>query len=88
MGSFLVEVPRGSREGGTVILLHFLPSLKVLRGRGKQGPTRLGAEWLAVLLGQEKSSIWLLSRIPEGVMRPLPKGRFRELGVEVGPGEP
>lgn len=50
---------------------------------GKQEPTRLGAEWLAVLLGQEKSSIWLLSRIPEGVMRPLPKGRFRELGAKV-----
>lgn len=38
---------------------------------------------MAVLLGQEKSSIWLLRRIPEGVRRPLPKGRFRELGVEV-----
>lgn len=45
----------------------------------KRDPTRLGAEWLAVLLGQEKSSIWLLRRIPEGVRRPLPKGRFKEL---------
>lgn len=65
-------------------MLYFLPSLKVPRGGGMQGPTRLGAEWLAVLLGHEKSSIWLLSRIPEGVMRPLPKGRFRELGIEIG----
>lgn len=53
------------------------------RESGRRDPTRLGAEWLAVLLGQEKSSIWLLRRIPEGVRRPLPKGRFRELRVEV-----
>lgn len=77
---FIIELARGTREGGAAIL----PSLKVPRGKGKQGPTRLGAEWLAVLLGQEKSNIWLLSRIPEGVMRPLPKGRFRELQAEVG----
>lgn len=59
-------------------------ALETPKVEGKQDPTRLGAEWLAVLLGQEKSSIWLLSRIPEGVMRPLPKGRFRELGVNIG----
>ncbi|KAL0595150.1 hypothetical protein AAY473_035340 [Plecturocebus cupreus] len=57
------------------------------QGRGEANLTRLGAEWLAVRLGQEKSSIWLLSRIPEGVIRPLPKGWFRELGAEVGPVE-
>lgn len=32
-----------------------------------------------VLLGQEKSSIWLFRRIPEGVTIPLPNGLFREL---------
>lgn len=79
-----MEVPIGSREGRAAILQHILPSLGDPRVEGKQDPTRLGAEWLAVLLGQEKSSIWLLSRIPEGVMRPLPKGRFRELGVDIG----
>ena len=37
-----------------------------------------GAE-LLVLFDQEKSSIWLLRRIPEGVTILLPNGRFREL---------
>lgn len=32
-----------------------------------------------VLLGQEKSRIWLFKRIPDGVTIPLPKGLFREL---------
>lgn len=70
----------GNKGEESPMVLYVLPSLKVPGRAEKQEPTRLGAEWLAVLLGQEKSSIWLLSRIPEGVMRPLPKGRFRELG--------
>lgn len=32
-----------------------------------------------VLLGQEKSRIWLFKRIPEAVTIPLPNGLFREL---------
>lgn len=70
------------REGQSCHCTFYL-DLRVPRREGKRGPTRLGAGWLAVLLGQEKSSIWLLSRIPEGVMRPLPKGRFRELGTKI-----
>lgn len=34
---------------------------------------------MVLLLLQEKSKIWLLRRIPEGVIIILPKGRFREL---------
>ena len=63
--------------------LHLLPRSQGPQGRREARPYQAGAGWLAVLLGQEKSSIWLLSRIPEGVMRPLPKGRFRELGTKV-----
>lgn len=41
--------------------------------------TGLGMEWFIVLFCQEKSNIWLFRRIPEGVIIPLPKGRFKEL---------
>ncbi len=40
--------------------------------------TGLGDE-VFVLLGQEKSRIWLFMRIPEGVTIPLPNGLFKEL---------
>lgn len=40
--------------------------------------TGLGDE-LSVLLGQEKSRIWLFNRIPDGVTIPLPNGLLREL---------
>lgn len=36
-----------------------------------------------VLLGQEKSRIWLFKRIPDGVTIPLPKGLLRELQPNV-----
>lgn len=41
--------------------------------------TGLGMEWFIVLFCQEKSNIWLFRRTPEGVIMPLPKGRFKEL---------
>lgn len=47
----------GNKGEESPMVLHVLPSLKVPGRAEKQEPTRLGAEWLAVLLGQEKSSI-------------------------------
>lgn len=41
--------------------------------------TGLGMEWFVVLFCQEKSNIWLFRSTPEGVIIPLPNGRFKEL---------
>lgn len=41
--------------------------------------TGLGMEWFIVLFCQEKSNIWLFRSTPEGVIIPLPNGRFKEL---------
>lgn len=53
-----------------------------IQQKDKSDITRFGDE-LSVLLGQEKSRIWLFKRIPEGVTIPLPKGLFSELKQKI-----